>query len=392
MRILHTSDWHVGKRLGQHDLDKEQQDFFSHLFRVVDESSIDAVLVSGDIYDRATPSLEAVDLLNHVLVELSNKTKVIITSGNHDGAIRLGFAGQLLEKANVFFRTSIQDMTRPIVLENDKQKLLVYGIPYLDPFLSSSKLFQEPEEIAKAKRSHDLVLGRALAKIREHKQNIKHDFSVVMSHAWFTGADPEGSEIDITVGGIGYASTEHLKGFDYAALGHIHRPKIIEEHIRYSGSALPYSFGEEKSPKRTTIVDFSGKEPKYEEIINENSPRLHELSASLDELMESPQYKEYEDCYLKINLSDKPEPNGAGKTLRQRFPKLVDLKTFVAEGVAADWHRVDELNELDLCCEFIEKTRQVGVDDWEKQQIQIAIELVRNGNVKIGELELEDEE
>lgn len=392
MRILHTSDWHVGKRLGPHDLDKEQQDFFNHLFRVVDESSIDAILVSGDIYDRPTPSLEAVELLDYVLTELSSKTKVIITSGNHDGAIRLGFAGQLLEKANVYFRTNIQDMTRPIVLDNANQKLLVYGVPYLDPFLWSGKLFQDPEDIAKAKRSHDLVLGKALSNIRLHKASIKHDYSVVMSHAWFTGADPEGSEIDITVGGIGYASTEHLKGFDYAALGHIHRPKVIEEHIRYSGSALPYSFGEEKSPKRTTIVDFSGKTPKYEEVLNENSPRLHELSASLDELMESPQYKEFEDCYLKINLSDKPEPNGAGKTLRQRFPKLVDLKTFVAEGVAADWHHVDELNELDLCCEFIDKTRQVPADEWEKKQIQIAIEMVRNGNVKVSDLDLEDGE
>ena len=392
MRILHTSDWHVGKRLGPHDLDKEQQDFFNHLFRVVDESSIDAILVSGDIYDRPTPSLEAVELLDYVLTELSSKTKVIITSGNHDGAIRLGFAGQLLEKANVYFRTNIQDMTRPIVLENENQKLLVYGVPYLDPFLWSGKLFQDPEDISKAKRSHDLVLGKALSNIRSHKSSIKHDFSVVMSHAWFTGADPEGSEIDIAVGGIGYASTEHLKGFDYAALGHIHRPKVIEEHIRYSGSALPYSFGEEKSPKRTTIVDFSGKTPKYEEVLNENSPRLHELSASLDELMESPQYKEFEDCYLKINLSDKPEPNGAGKTLRQRFPKLVDLKTFVAEGVAADWHRVDELNELDLCCEFIDKTRQVPADEWEKKQIQIAIEMARNGKVKLGDLDLGDGE
>lgn len=392
MRILHTSDWHVGKRLGQHDLDKEQQDFFNHLFRVVEDSSIDAVLVAGDIYDRATPSLEAVELLNNVLTELSSKTKVIITSGNHDGAIRLGFAGQLLEKANVYFRTNIQDMTRPIVLENESRKLLVYGVPYLDPFLSSGKLFQEPDDISKAKRSHDLVLGKALSIIKDHKKTIKHDFSIVMSHAWFTGADPEGSEIDITVGGIGYASTKHLDGFDYAALGHIHRPKIVEEHIRYSGSALPYSFGEDESPKRTYIVDFSGKTPKYEGVRNENSPRLRELSASLDDLMQSPKYKEFEDCYLKINLSDKPEPNGAGKTLRQRFPKLVDLKTFVAEGVAADWHRVDEINEIDLCCEFIDKTRQVPADEWEKKQIENAIEMVRNGNVNLGDFDLEEGE
>jgi exonuclease SbcD len=278
------------------------------------------------------------------------------------------------------------------LLENEKRKLLVYGIPYLDPFLSSGKLFIEPEDISKAKRSHDLVLGKALSNIKVKKTTIKHDFSIVMSHAWFTGAEPEGSELDITVGGIGYASTEHLKGFDYAALGHIHRPKIIEDNIRYSGSALPYSFGEEKSPKRTIIVDFSGKTPQYEEILNDNSPKLHELSASLDELMESPRFKEFEDCYLKINLLDKPEPNGAGKMLRQRFPKLVDLKTFVAEGVAADWHRVDDINELDLCCEFIDKTRQRPADEWEMEQIQIAIEMVRHGNVRDSDLDLEDGE
>lgn len=385
MKILHTSDWHIGKRLGPHDLEKEQNDFFSHLTRVVEEEEIDAVLVAGDIYDRATPSIEAVELLDRVLIDLSEKAKVIITSGNHDGAIRLGFAGQLLEKANVFFRTSISDLLRPIALENEKRKILVYGIPYLEPFQVANKLFEKPEDIVKAKKSHDLILGQALKRIKDHKRNLEHDYSIVMSHAWFTGADPEGSEIDISVGGIGNASVKHLQGFDYAALGHIHRPKVIEEHIRYSGSALPYSFGENMTPRRTTIVDYSGSKPTYVEIINANSPRLVELSGNLEELMNSPRFKEFETCYLKIELLDIPEPAGAGRTLRERFPKLVDLKTFVAEGVAADWHRVDDLSEMDLCCEFLEKTRNVAADDWEREQIQIAIEMVRKGAVEVSE-------
>lgn len=391
MRILHTSDWHIGKRLGPHDLDKEQKDFFAHLSRVVSEEEIDAVLVAGDIYDRATPSLEAVELLDQVLIDLSQKTKVIITSGNHDGAIRLGFAGQLLEKANVFFRTSVPDLLRPIALENEKTKVLVYGIPYLEPFQTANKLFEKPEDIVRAKKSHDVVLGQALKNIRKHMADIKHDYSIVMSHAWFTGADPEGSEIDISVGGIGNASIKHLDGFDYAALGHIHRPKVIEEHIRYSGSALPYSFGENMMSRRTTIVDYSGSKPVYQEIMNANTPRLEELSGNLEELMNSPKFKEFEDCYLKIELLDIPEPAGAGRTLRERFPKLVDLKTLVAEGVAADWHRVDDLSEMDLCCEFLEKTRKVPADDWEKEQIQIAIEMVRKGVVKVSEEEDEEE-
>ena len=391
MRILHTSDWHIGRRLGDFQLDEAQYKFFDHLVATVKSEKIDAVLVSGDIYDRQTPPLEAVEILNYALTKLSENCKVILTSGNHDSSRRLGFASELLERANIFLRTSLKDLTRPIELDNGKKKVLVYGIPYLEPFTVASKLYGEDNAVEGARRSHDLVIKKALNLIKDHKDSQVHDHSIVMSHAWFTGADPDGSELDITIGGLGNVSTKHLSGFDYAALGHIHKPSDLEEHIRYSGSALPYSFGEKNLKKRTIIVDFSGAKPTYEEVLNPVFRELHQLEGSLSEFLNGSKFEKFKESFLKINLTDMPEPPQAMMQLKNGgFPYVVELRTVDAVGVVPDWHQIEDLNEEELCCQFIQEVRKTDVTDWEKGRIQQAI--LESRKYEEGEVEVELEE
>lgn len=129
MRILHTSDWHIGRNLNLFDLSDAQTQFIDHVIQVVKVEKVDAVLISGDIYDRALPSLDAIATFEYALKELSAITKVIVTSGNHDGARRLGFASLLLENSNIYIRTRIEDIDSPVLLTDENKTIAVYGIP-----------------------------------------------------------------------------------------------------------------------------------------------------------------------------------------------------------------------------------------------------------------------
>jgi exonuclease SbcD len=131
VRILHTSDWHLGKGLGPFDLEEAQRKYVDQIDEIVTDQNIDALLISGDIFDKQLPSLGALAIFENALERLSAKTTVIITSGNHDGARRLGFSRSLLEKSNIYIRTSIDDISRPVLLEKNGVKTSIYGIPLL---------------------------------------------------------------------------------------------------------------------------------------------------------------------------------------------------------------------------------------------------------------------
>ena len=389
MRLLHTSDWHIGRNLNLFDLSDAQTQFINHIIDVVKQEKIDAVLISGDIYDRALPSLDAIATFEYALKELSALTKVIITSGNHDGARRLGFASSLLEGANIFIKTRIEDIDKPVLLTDGKKTIAVYGIPYLEPFTSSSKLISNPDEAKKIERSHQGVLSLAIDRINSDRKKSKHDHAVVMSHAWFTGGETDGSEIDISVGGIGNAPTSLLDGFDYAALGHIHRPQVIEDHIRYSGSALHYSFKGAKSKRLTYIVDFAGTKPVITEVFSPIFRELTELEDSLENFLRLDKYAVNEDHFLKIKLTDTPAPLQPMAQLRARFPWVVGLSTLTGTGEMPKWEEIRDKSDFDICCDFLEDVRGAGPNEWEVEQLRFAIDKSVRGLVGDESIELE---
>jgi len=389
MRILHTSDWHIGRNLNLFDLSGAQTQFIDHIIEVVKKEKIDAILISGDIYDRALPSLDAIATFEYALRELSVLTKVIVTSGNHDGARRLGFASSLLEGANIYIKTRIEDINIPVLLEDGKKTIAVYGIPYLEPFTSSSKLITNPDEAKKIERSHQGVLSLAIDRINAHRKKIKHDHAVVMSHAWFTGGETDGSEIDISIGGIGNAPTSLLNGFDYAALGHIHRPQVIEDHIRYSGSALHYSFKGAKSKRLIYIVDFSGPKPLTTEVFSPVYRELTELEDSMENFLRLDKYAEHENHFLKIKLTDKPAPLQPMAQLRTRFPWVVELTTLTGTGEMPKWEEIRDKSDFDICCDFLDDVRGAGPNEWEIEQLRFAIDKSVRGLVGDENIELE---
>jgi exonuclease SbcD len=389
MRILHTSDWHIGRNLNLFDLSDAQTQFINHVIDVVKSEKIDAVLISGDIYDRALPSLDAIATFEYALKEISALTKVIITSGNHDGARRLGFANTLLERANIYIKTRIEDIDTPVLLADSKKSIAIYGIPYLEPFTSSTKLIVDPEAAKKIERSHQGVLSLAIDRINANRKQTKHDHAIVMAHAWFTGGETDGSEIDISVGGIGNASASLLNGFDYAALGHIHRPQVIEDHIRYSGSALHYSFKGAKSKRLTYIVDFSGPNPVTTEVFSPVYRELTELEDSLENFLRLDKYAEHENHFLKIKLTDTPAPLQPMAQLRARFPWVVELTTLTGTGEMPKWEEIRDKSDFDICCDFLDDVRGAAPDQWEIDQLRIAIDLSVRGLIGDENAELE---
>ena len=226
MRLLHTSDWHLGRTLHGVDLLDHQAAYLEHLVDVVRAEQVDAVVVAGDVYDRAIPPVEAVTLLSETLARLAEHTTVVVTSGNHDSATRLGF-GSALMRDRVRLRTRVAGLAEPVVLPDDDGDVLVYGIPYLDPDFARVELADGPEPLA---RSHEAVASAAMRRIRAdlaRASGSARPRSVVAAHAFVIGGAPTESERDIRVGGVDQVPAGVFAGADYVALGHLHGPQTV---------------------------------------------------------------------------------------------------------------------------------------------------------------------
>ncbi len=265
MRLLHTSDWHLGRSLHRADLRDAQQAFLEHLVEIVRTERVDAVLVSGDVYDRAIPPVDAIAMCEEALVRLRDAgARVVVISGNHDSPTRLGFGGRLVEAAGVHLRTRVPSLADPVLLEDEAGLLPIYAIPYLEPEAVRHLLptpvqperQAEPPEPDQPVRGHEGVLGQAMACIAADRAERRARRAVVLAHGWVTGGMQTESERDICVGGVGSVPASLFSSFDYAALGHLHGPQVLADRLRYSGSPLPYSFSEASQRKGSWLVEI----------------------------------------------------------------------------------------------------------------------------------------
>lgn len=225
MRLLHTADWHLGRLLHRVPLLDAQRRVLDHLIDVAVDEQVDAIVVAGDLFDRALPPVEAVQLAGDALRRMAAVAPVVVISGNHDSAQRLGFARELIAAGGVHLRTDPTESGEPVVLEDEHGPVAIYGIPYLDPDLCRRPL--EVEE-----RSHDAVVRAATALAREDltERRQRSDApvrGVAVAHAFVLGGEPSDSERDISVGGAQTVSASAFEGFSYSALGHLHRPHAV---------------------------------------------------------------------------------------------------------------------------------------------------------------------
>ncbi|HYQ77142.1 exonuclease SbcCD subunit D [Cellulomonas sp.] len=332
MRLLHTSDWHLGRTLHGVDLTAHQQAFLDHLVDVVREERVDAVLVAGDVYDRAIPPVESVAQLSDALRRLSEHAAVVVTPGNHDSAIRLGFGADLMrDRVRVLAR--VADLTRPVVLPGDGHDVLVYGLPYLDPDAARHAL-AAPGAEGPLPRSHAAVLGAAMDRVRADLAGRAAAAgaagrvaprSVVLAHAFVVGGAASESERDIRVGGVDHAPASVFDGVDYVALGHLHGPQRVGDGagptvLRYSGSPLAYSFSEARHAKSSVLVDLGPSGAPEVRLVPAPVPRrLTDLTGPLDDLLGAAGEAHLDD-WVRVTVTDAHRPADLYRRVRARFP------------------------------------------------------------------------
>ena len=374
MRLLHTSDWHLGRTLFSVPLIEHQKVFLDWLIAQVDEQSIDAVLISGDVYDRSVPSVESIALFEQALVALAQRTSVVVIPGNHDSATRLGFAGSLLEAANVHVRANAKDIERPIILTSGSQAVQIFGIPYLEPTFHAENFGCE--------RTHACVLNAAMERIRQ--STLPGMPVVVVAHAFVTGGQPSESERDVRVGGIPDAPIGVFEGANYVALGHLHRPQALNTQspmqARYSGSPIAYSFSEEGQEKSVVILDVNGENIDVTLVQTPQPRALATIQGDLDELLSHSKFSPLEDHWIRAIVTDKRRPERPMDRLRERFPHTLQLE-FAPDGGGSDTSvravDISVLSPVEVTTSFIEYVSGSDATEIETALIQQAVERVR---------------
>ncbi|GHB27131.1 nuclease SbcCD subunit D [Streptomyces viridiviolaceus] len=377
MRILHTSDWHLGRAFHRVNMLGAQSAFIGHLVATVREHDVDAVVVSGDVYDRAVPPLAAVELFDDALHRLADLgVPTLMISGNHDSARRLGVGAGLIGRAGIHLRTDPAGCATPVLLSDAHGEVAFYGLPYLEPALVKA-------EFGVDRAGHEAVLAAAMDRVRaDLATRAPGTRSVVLAHAFVTGGEPSDSERDITVGGVAAVPSGVFDGVDYVALGHLHGCQAITDRVRYSGSPLPYSFSEAGHRKSMWLVDLSADGSVGAERVDCPVPRpLARLRGTLEELLADPELARHEEAWVEATLTDPVRPADPMARLTERFPHTLSL-VFDPERAPDDpavsyARRLAGRSEQQIAEDFVTHVRGAGPDDHERAVLRDAFDAVR---------------
>lgn len=381
MRLLHTSDWHLGRSFHGVGMLESQRLFVDQLEKTVREENVDVVLIAGDVYDRALPAVDVVELFNEALERITVAgAQAVISSGNHDSAVRLGFGGKLIERGGVHLRTRIEDIGRPALFRvDDEVEVAVYGLPYLEPRMVA-------DELGCDGATHTAVTSAALERVRDdlgrrRKRNTVH--SVVMAHTFASGGVGSDSERELSMGGLGVVPLNLFEDFDYVALGHLHGQQQLHERIRYSGSPLAYSFSEARQSKGAWLIDLAADGVGEVRPVRWTPQRhLAILRGPIDELLASPQHVEAEGAWCHVTLTDNERPQHAMERLRARFPGTLVLAFEPSSRGPGEERTYSEriaqaVDDSAICCGFLEHVRQRSANAEEAALFAETIDAVR---------------
>lgn len=338
MKLIHTSDWHFGMPLGTDNYEQCQRYFLEQMYALIRREKVGAVLCAGDIYDSSVTNAEAIRLFNDAATSLCSEldVKFILIAGNHDSAARLASCRELLRASGMYVTGKLERDVQPVLLDGDK--VAVYSLPYFNRDEVTALFPEQKESIATQEDAYKVVCDRIRENMDPNRCNI------VMSHAFIVNAELSESDRSARVGFASAVSKDVFAGFDYVALGHIHKPQIIAPHIRYSGSPIKYSFGaEEKQEKGVVLLDTDTMEQKFVAL-----PLLRDrktVTGTYDELMAR---QDLQKDYLRLQVSDRYAGLELQAELKERFPYLLEVvgKSISSDGEASSLS-VEELEELD---------------------------------------------
>ena len=318
MKIMHLSDLHIGKKVNEYSMLQDQIYILKEILRIIDNEKVETVIIAGDVYDRSLPPNEALELFDEFLYQLSSRNvNVFVISGNHDSPERISYGGRMMTENKIFLSPVYDGNVKPISLNDDYGEVNFYLLPFI-----------RPADIRRYFPDENIENYTDAVKVAIDNMNV--DFSernILITHQFVTGAELSESE-DIIVGGTDNVSGEVFNGFDYVALGHIHREQTVgKDNIRYCGTPLKYSFSEAKHIKSVTILDFKDKENiEYSKIPLTPLRDMREIRGTYDELTLKSNYENTNvDDYLHITLTDEEDiPDAIGK-LRSIYPNIMKL-------------------------------------------------------------------
>lgn len=319
MKLLHLSDLHLGKRINEFSMLEDQEYILAKIINIIDEQTLDGVIIAGDVYDKSVPSAEAVDLFDDFLVNLSNRMlKVFVISGNHDSAERIAFGGRLMNKSGIYMSPVYKGKIDPIVVNDSFGDINIYMLPFVKP--ANVRRFYPDNEISSYTDAIETIIDDM--HIDKSKRNI------LITHQFVTGASRTESE-DISVGGTDNVDVSVFDKFDYVALGHIHRSqKCTSDYIRYSGTPLKYSFSEANDKKEVVILDIKEKgniELSFIPLIPKRD--MVEIKGKYDEIMLKSFYENtsYNEDYMHITLTDEEDIPDVLTKLRVIYKNIMRL-------------------------------------------------------------------
>lgn len=347
MKIIHTSDWHFGMPVGTGSYKECQEFFLEQLYGLVRREKAGAVICAGDVFDSSVANSEAIRLFNDAAQMLCGELGVsfLVIAGNHDSAARLSAHRELLRNSGLYITGRLERSIAPIVL--DEGKVAVYPVPFFNRDEVSALFPEKKEQI----RSYETAMMVVCDHIRENMDPDR--FNIIVSHGLVVNAELSESDRSARIGFATAVSKDVFTGFDYAALGHIHKPQQIGPHIRYSGSPMAYSFGsEEHQEKGVAVIDTDTGTHRFE-ALPQLRPRAT-LEGTLEQLLARDDLKEH---YLRLKVTDYYATLELQAMLRQQFPYLLEIygKSLTqGEGLSSlSVEQLQSLDEMDIMEKFM---------------------------------------
>ena len=370
MKILHTSDWHIGRQFHGISLLDDQRHVLDQIIEHIKNESVDAVIIAGDIYDRSVPPANAVSLLDEVLNTICSElgVPVVLIPGNHDGAERLRFGSKQLSQAGLHIIGELNQITQPVMLSKAGCKVSFYGIPYNDPETVRNHF---GADVSSHDEAHQFLV--------EQINTVKLDgaINVLISHCFIDGAEESDSERPLSIGGADRVGFQSVTGFDYVALGHLHNPQYKgEDHIRYSGSILKYSFSEQRQQKGVTLIEMHStglQSIKHLPLKPLRDMRI--LEGDLESLLEQGRFDPNNKDYLLIRLTDQTSILDPMGKLRQVYENVLHIeKTWLQEsgGLQVNSARLKR-GELEMFTDFFEQVSGIPLSEDQHEAIKTII-------------------
>lgn len=380
MKILHTSDWHLGRSLGGFSLLEDQRYILEQILQIIESEKVDVLIIAGDIYDKSIPSEGAVELFNEFLskVVLEHKIYTIAIAGNHDSEERIDFGSKLFESQNLYIVGKSPKGYEKLQITIGKESVDVFLVPYIEP--SKVREIAGDETI----KRHDEAMAYLVSEMKKEQTERP---SIVVAHAFVTGGEVSDSERRLSVvGGAELVNAQHFKDFNYTALGHLHKKQAMgREYIRYSGSLLKYSISEANQAKGYVLIDFNQEgivaiEERSFDVLRD----VRVLKGSVEEIIAQSEADTHKDDYVYAKLTGNYVQDVTAR-LRHIYPHILGSEWVIEEGKSnsseedpvkqnTDFLKTKERTITEVFMEFLEF---IGETDFKADEIQMIEDIVK---------------